>query len=100
MRFDKDKDGKLNEKEKAACIQALKNENFEDRFLFGLDANAPINDNNDPELLRNRTLCIGGKVVQQEFYGDIDDKCKFFSLFNPFYLLLLHFSQKSISSKV
>jgi hypothetical protein len=56
LRFDKDNDGKLNPKEKAECMKALQEENFEDRFLFGLDANAPINDNNDPELLRNRTL--------------------------------------------
>lgn len=56
LRFDKDGDGKLNEKEKAECLLALKEQNFEDRFLFGLDANAPINDNHDPELLRNRTL--------------------------------------------
>ena len=56
LRFDKDCDGKLNEKEKLECFKALKEQNFEDRFLFGLDANAPINDNHDPELLRNRTL--------------------------------------------
>jgi len=64
LRFDKDNDGKLNQKEKSECMKALKEENFEDRFLFGLDANAPINDNKDPELLRNRTLQVGGKLVR------------------------------------
>lgn len=54
LRFDKDKDGKLNAEEKAACLKALKDDNFEDNFLFGLDANVPINDNKDPDLLKIR----------------------------------------------
>ena len=55
-RFDKDKDGKLNAEEKAACLKALKDENYEERFLFGLDANVPINENKDPDLLKNRVI--------------------------------------------
>ena len=56
LRFDKDGDGKLKKKKKTECFKALKEQNFEDKFLFGLDAHVPINDNHDPELLRNRTL--------------------------------------------
>ena len=50
-------------------MKALKEDNYEDKFLFGLDANVIIQDNNDPELLRNRVVQVGDKVVTHEFYG-------------------------------
>ena len=56
LKFDKDKDGKLSKEEREECLKALKPENFEERFLFGLDAGAAIQDNKDPQLLRNRVV--------------------------------------------
>ena len=74
MRFDKDKDGKLSAEEKAACLKALKEDNYEEKFLFGLDANVPINENKDPELIKNRVIQIGDKLVRHEYYNVVDDK--------------------------
>lgn len=56
LKFDKDKDGKLNEGERTECMKALMKNKFEDKFLFGLDANVVIQENKDPELLRNRVV--------------------------------------------
>lgn len=54
----------------------MKEDNYEENFLFGLDANAPINDNKDPDLIKNRVVQIGGKLVRNEYYGDVDENLK------------------------
>jgi hypothetical protein len=52
LRFDLDRDGKLNEKERAAMMEALR-QGVENEFTFGLDA-AAANHSKDPavQLLR------------------------------------------------
>ena len=39
--FDKDKDGKLNLKEKENALKALKQENFENYFVWGIEQSGP-----------------------------------------------------------
>ena len=61
-RFDKGQKGKLTDEERKACLEAIKN-GYEGNFVFGLESQAPVPDNKDPELLRVRTTQVDGKVI-------------------------------------
>ena len=62
LRFDKGQKGKLTEEERKACLEAIKN-GYEENFLFGLEAQAALQDNKDPELLRVRVTQVDGKII-------------------------------------
>lgn len=103
LRFDKDEDGILNAEEKAACLKALREDNYEEKFLFGLDANVAINDNNDPALLKNRVIQIGDTLVRHEYYGEVDDKfkdCKLNLFFKILFLFLCVYSEKQHNCEI
>lgn len=62
LRFDKGRKGRLTEEERKSCLEALKN-GYGENFLFGLESQAPVRDNKDPELLRVRVKQVDGNLI-------------------------------------
>jgi len=62
--FDKDGDGKLNAKERAQAIAALKN-GYENNFMWGLEKRGPDR--------KYRCFQIRGKIVDGEDFSDVKD---------------------------
>lgn len=67
-KFDKGDKGYLTEEEQQECIKAVK-DGYEEKFLFGLDSQAPVGDNKDPELLRVRVQQVKGQLIKGEDYS-------------------------------
>lgn len=62
LRFDQGQKGRLTDEERKTCLEAIKN-GYEENFLFGLETQAPVRDNKDPELLRVRVTQVDGKII-------------------------------------
>ena len=69
-RFDKNKDGKLEPKERETALKALK-EGYENEFLFGLDKCGSVNG--------RRVLQVRGKIVDGEDFLPVTDTYPKFS---------------------
>jgi len=62
-KFDKGHKGYLTEEEREECVKAVEN-GLEQRFILGLQGQAPVAGSKDSETLRVRTTQVDGQIIK------------------------------------